>query len=291
MQRRRERHLVASRELIAKLLFVVSAGLLASHPIWATSILTSACVFVGITLVAGWTLAQHSNHTIARLAIVGTSAALGWAGPQVFSDATPWRPFFAQAPGQEPLLLIRAGLLFALVIATEEDSAKARALWLGTAALLLTASLYSRILFWPYCCVALVAIGLAARRVKRIPSRHEIGLVWATLTLAVAAALVPSRHRTVFTEPQDPQAAVSFWMRHANPYQAHYRALQWARRELVPGEGYLALAHVDIAMARADKARKALTRAAARTESNDIRQRAKALLDELDRQATTGDIP
>jgi hypothetical protein len=224
------------------------------------------------------------------VAVRPTAAALGWAGPLVFALA-PWQPFFAQARGETPLLLVRAGLLLALALVGEAYSARRRAAWLGASALLLVASLSFRILFLPYCGFVLVAIGVATRHVRRTPSKREQRLGWAALALAAATALVPRAERAVLVEPADPTKAVSFWMEHRNLYQARYWALKWAKRETVPGEGYLALARVDIEMARPDRARKALIRTAARTQSDDIRQRAQALIDTLDRAVSIPRVP
>lgn len=210
------------------------------------------------------------------------AGGLGVAAPRAFTLADPFSPFFAQAPGEVALLLFRVLLLLGLVIATDEYKSRPRALWLGSVATLFLASLCCRILLWPYAIVALLGIGNALGRVSEASKPPTRRTAWLLLIGACIAPWLPRASRAVVPEPVEPARAVAYWTHRKNPYQAHYRALQWAKREVVPGEGYLALAEIDIAMQRLDKARKVLDKIVTRTDSEVSRRRAEARLKSLD---------
>ena len=244
-------------------------------------------VLGGITAVAlgGFALGAAPagpRGALARVSLLVGGALAGWGSPASFGLAEPWRAFFAQQPGQTPLLLLRAGLFVALILATEAQSRGARLVSLGATGALLMASLSFRVLFVPYCVGALLVLGWCARRAPVAPFAPDGVLSGGGLVLAALSLLGPHAAPPGEQEPAHPAAAIAWWLRRENPYQAHYRAARWAKDERVPGEGYLALARLDVTLGRKDRARKVLAKLVERGASEDARSRAKELQRGLD---------
>lgn len=176
-----------------------------------------------------------------------------------------------------PLLALRAGMLLAAVLASESLEGRARATVLGALAALLLFSLCFRALLLPYCAAAALTLRFCARERPVLLPLDERLLHAGVLVVALGAWFLPRTQRPQATEPASPAQAVAWWTARENPYQAHFRAWWWARSEAVPGEGYLALARLDVTLGHSDAARRVLARIVERASSDAVRERAQSL--------------
>jgi len=261
----------------------LTAALCGARPAFTHSPVVGGLGFLTLSGVALGVAPAGPSGALARVSLLVGGAIAGWGSAASFGVAEPWRAFFAQQPGQAPLLLLRLGLFVSLLLATEAQRSRTRVGWLGVAGALLVASLAFRILLLPYCLVALAALGWSARRTPVVPFAPDRVLSGGALVLALLSLLGPPAVRLGEEEPADPKAAIAWWLRRENPFQAHYRAAQWAKGEAVPADGYLALARLDVALGRRDRAHKVLAKLVARAASEEIRGQANALQTTLDR--------
>jgi hypothetical protein len=261
------------------------AALCAARPVFAHSLALGAAACCALAASCAWAAPAGPDGTVARVALLLAGALVGLGDAARLGFAGPARAFFAQEAGQAPLLVLRVGLLLALVLASEAQAKTRRLGWLaGTGALLLL-SLSFRGFLLPYCAFSLLGLGVSARTAPVTPPAPDVRATLAALALAALSLVGPAAPRPSATEPSAPAAAIAWWMQRANPYQAHYRALRWAREEQVPGQGFLALARLDVTLGRDDAAKKVLEKVVARATSEDARREAQRLREALERGA------
>ncbi len=155
-----------------------------------------------------------------------------------------------------------------------------RPAWLGLAiAALFVAALSFRVLSLPLS--ILVAVELILRAREGTPSesgRFPLGLVGATLLLAIGVASHVSAHRAQSPAPARAVDRIPYELARGNLYRARAAALAGTKEESVPGAAYLALAEVDLRLGLPGKARKVLEKIVLRAEDPALKARAESLL-------------
>lgn len=257
--------------------FALVMALSAARPAFRASLSLGIVTVVTVGLLARWAAPASSTGSLARVALLVGGALVGMSSGAALGFASPLRAFFAQEPGQTPLLVLRGGMLLAAVLASESLAGRARATALGALAALLLFSLCFRALLLPYCAAAALTLRFCSRQRPVLLPFDERLLHAGVLVVALGAWFLPGTPRPEATEPASPEQAVAWWIARENPYQAHFRAWWWARSEAIPGEGYLALARLDVTLGQNDAARRVLARIVERASSNAVRERAQSL--------------
>lgn len=185
---------------------------------------------------------------------------------------SPLVAFVAQDPGQTRMLLARALVLFAAVVAVRGRTA--RGAWAVTiAGALFVASLAARGLFvLDLMATAAIALGLVRSAPRRV-GLYVALLVAAALVLPVLPVRPPTPERVPTTAPE----ATVYWRARGNLYRAHAAAFAWAIGEATPADGYLTLASIDWEIGDRDRARRVLSKVLANATSDEVLQRAREL--------------
>jgi hypothetical protein len=98
------------------------------------------------------------------------------------------------------------------------------------------------------------------------------------VVLGGLVGLSPPPHARAERRFDSPREETLYWRARRNPFRAHAAALEWAKRERHPGEGYVALAEIDLDLGHVDKARRVLTKIERDGESDAVRARGRELL-------------
>jgi hypothetical protein len=191
---------------------------------------------------------------------------------------SPLVAFVAQDPGQTRLLVARALVLLAAIVAARGRTARG-AIGLALAGALFLASLAARGLFLlDLVATTAVALDLArARGAMPAPARFVQILVALLVASALVLPALPAHPPAHAVPPTSATEAVGYWRARGNLHRAHAAALDWANEEAIPGEGYLTLASVDWDLGDRDRARRVLSKVLARATSDDVRARAREL--------------
>ncbi len=197
--------------------FALVTGLSAARPAFRASLSLGIVTAVVVALLARWVAPASSTGSLARVALLVGSALVGMSSGAALGFASPLRAFFAQEPGQTPLLVLRGGMLLAAVLASESLERRARATALGALAGLLLFSLCFRALLLPYCAAAALTLGFCARRRPVVLPLDERLLHAGVLVVALGAWFLPRPQRPEATEPASPEQAVAWWMARENP--------------------------------------------------------------------------
>ncbi len=214
-------------------------------------------------------------------AILGTCAALTLGGYDALGLRTPLAPAFAQEHGQAIALVLRAGLLFAILVMPADASCatrRARTWGLASVGVLFLLSLVARgaVSFF-----ILGALGDIAWFARRDDASSAPRVSWLAPAAGLLVLLVAVRGATPeSTDParSDARSLASMWRARGNLWRARWCALGWASHESPPGEAYVALAEANWELGRRDKARHVLAKVLAGQPPDAIRSHAEVML-------------
>jgi len=258
----------------------------ASAPGWASALT------IGVTMFGVISAAPGPEHTFLLAFAVGvfaallcrgqacvgdlllaliTAAAVGAAGANALAlDAADFASsFVAQDPGQRPLLALRVAVVLLAMVGVRRH--KDRDATLACVAALFVLSLVCR----GALVVDVVVAGLLIRRQRDRETCHVPVWLMAALLGIPALALVRAPKGSAPSSPAgSPAEMIAAWRERRNLFRAHAVALDWARKEATPGDGYLALAEVDHELGQDHKAQKTLAKIVANPASEAVRRAA-----------------